>query len=78
MDADEGDPLENLIRELQVFKATVEAMEAPLARRIRTGRHDDVRHDVAHELGVESEDVEFLDDPSEPETPLLRRLRTGV
>ena len=77
MDAHD-DPLTDLIKKIERMKAELESLESPLARRIRTGRHDDVRHDVAHELGVESEDVEFLDDPPEPETPLLRRLRTGV
>jgi len=77
MDAPD-DPLADLIKKIEIMKAELESLESPLARRIRSGTHDDVRHDLAHELAVEPEDVEFLDDPPEPETPLLRRLRTGV
>jgi len=77
MDAHD-DPLADLIKKIEIMKAELESLESPLARRIRTGRHDDVRHELARELGVESEDVEFLDDPPEPETTLTRRLKTGV
>jgi len=73
------DPLADLIRKLETMKRELESLESPLARRIRTGGHE-VQQALASELGVATEELDggFLDDPPEPETPLLRRLRTGV
>ena len=74
------DLLSNLITKIETMKREFEAMESPLARRIRTGGHE-VQQALASELGVATEELDggFLpDDEAEPETPLLRRLRTGV
>jgi len=77
-DDEQGDPWDNLIRELRVFKATVQAMEPTLAKRIRSGSHD-IQDELSAFLGGSRDDYAeaFLPD-DEPETTLMRRLRSGV
>jgi len=72
-----GDAWDNLIRELRVFKATVESFEAPLAKRLRTGSYD-IQDELSAWLGGSRADYAeaFLED-AEPETTLARRLPDG-
>ena len=71
------DVWDNLLQELQIFKARLEAMEPALSRRIR---HGGVQKDLADELGISPQELDgaFLEDEQpQEETPLLRRLRRG-
>jgi len=73
-----GDALDNLLRELRVFKATAAAMEPAVSRRIRTGAHE-LEDELSAWLGGSRDDYAeaFAPDEAAPETTLMRRLRTG-
>ena len=77
-DAPEGDALDNLIRELRIFRAKVAAMEPTLSARIRRGVHEDLQQELADDLGVAPAELDdaFLPE-GEPESELSRRLHTG-
>jgi len=69
------DPWADLITKLEAAKRELQALESPVARRLRTGAHDD----IADMLGVAPQELDdaFLPE-ADVETPLLRKLRTGV
>jgi len=70
------DPWANLISTLEATKRDLQALESPLARRIRSGQHDD----IADMLGVAPQELNdaFEDEQPEVMSTLLRKLKTGV
>jgi len=71
-----GDVWDKLIRKLESSIGELQALEAPLARRLRTGAHDD----LADMLGVAPQELDeaFLSDEDDAELPLAKRIRTGI
>jgi len=74
-DDEPGDYWDNLVKTLADFKRSLESLEPSLARKLRTGQHGD----IADALGVAPQELDdaFLPDEDEPESTLMRRLRTG-